>query len=192
MGKVRDWTAALTAEGAGRRKLALASFLESTVVPVPLEVLVAPLMFAHPRNALRVATAIWIGCLIGALVFYGLALLLYDPVVAPLLAWLGLGGELEEMRRRLGEEGVFTVIFLLSLTPVPFQIATLGAGAAQANLLPFIAAVALSRGIRYFGLALLAVWLGPRVERLLRGRLAHVAGAALVVLIGWLGWSLLT
>ncbi|WP_230374237.1 YqaA family protein [Pontivivens ytuae] len=189
---MRQWTAALTAEGAGRRKLALASFLESTVVPVPLEVLVAPLMFAHPRHALRVAAAIWAGCILGALVFYGLALLLYEPVVQPLLAWLGFEAELEEMRRRLGEDGAFAVIFLLSVTPVPFQIATLGAGAAQTHLIPFLAAVALSRGIRYFGLALLAVWLGPRVERLLRGRLAHVVGAALVVLIGWLGWSLLT
>ena len=189
--RARDWAAHLADEGAGRRKLALASFLESTFVPVPLEVLVVPLMVAHPRSALRIAWAIWGGCLLGATVFYLLALWLYDPLVAPLMEAAGWSGALDDLRARLGEEGVFGAVFLISLTPVPFQVATLGAGAAGANFLVFIAAVATSRGIRYFGLALLAWWLGPHVNRVLTSKRWTIG--ALVVLLGlaWAGWYLL-
>ena len=190
LSKVLHWTEHLTDQGAGRRKLALASFLESTVVPVPLEVLVAPLMIARPQSAFRVAFAIWLGCLAGALVFYLLGAWLFAPVVAPMIEWLGWGGALDDLTARLGGEGAFLAIVLISLTPVPFQIATLGAGAAEVNLLVFLAAVALSRGIRYFGLALLAQWLGPRLGHVLRNPKWRIGAGVGVLALLWAGWAL--
>ena len=71
-----------------RAGLAAASFAESTVVPLPLETVVLPLMVGHPRRALTIALAIWLGCLAGAALFYGLGFWLADPVVRPALAML--------------------------------------------------------------------------------------------------------
>lgn len=189
--KALHWAEHLTDEGAGRAKLALASFLESTVVPIPLEILVAPLMVARPKSSLRVAWAIWLGCLAGAALFYLVALLLYGPVVAPALEAVGWTGALEQLRERLGEQGVFAAVFLISLTPVPFQVATLGAGASGANFAVFMAAVALSRGIRYFGLAALAWWLGPQINHILSSPKWKIGAGAVLLLVIWIAWMLL-
>lgn len=149
-----------------RTGLAALSVAEATVVPVPLEALVVPLMVGHPRRAMTIAVAIWIGALIGALAFYGLAALAFEPVVRPALEALGLAGDFDEMTGRLGRDGLFWTVFLVSLLPAPMQLATLGAGAAGANVAVFLAAIALSRGLRYFGLALLAQLFGARIAHL--------------------------
>jgi membrane protein YqaA with SNARE-associated domain len=149
-----------------RTGLAAMSFAESTVVPIPLETVVVPLMVGHPRRALGIALAIWIGCLVGALAFFFIGSTLVDPVVLPVLEWLGLAEEFEQTTDRLGSGGLFWAVFLVSFSPAPMQLATLGAGAAGGNVLVFLAAIALSRGLRYFGLAILAQFLGERIAHL--------------------------
>ncbi|RED12983.1 YqaA family protein [Pontivivens insulae] len=186
--KALHWTRHLTDEGTGRRKLALASFLESTIVPIPLEILVAPLMVANPKRAWSIAVVIWLGCLVGATLFYALGALLYEPFIAPLLTWLGLAEALAGMEARLSERGAFVALFLVSVTPVPFQIATLGAGAFGVNFFIFIAAIASSRGLRYFGLALLARLLGDRLTEALSKPLWKVSAAIGGLAVLWAAW----
>lgn len=157
------WTARLARH---RRGLAALSMAESTVVPIPLETIVAPLMVGHHREALGIATAIWLGALVGASAFYVIGLLLFDPVVAPILSWLGLLDGVQAAAADLTERNLFWAVFLVSFSPVPMQFATLGAGAVGGNFAVFFAAIALSRGLRYFGLAVLAQFLGPRVAQL--------------------------
>jgi membrane protein YqaA with SNARE-associated domain len=192
MGRVRDWSERLVSEDSGKRTLAFASFLESTIVPIPLEALVAPLMVAHPRHAWRIALAILLGCLAGALLFYFVALWLFDPVVRPALESLGLMEAFEAARSRLGESGLFWAIFLVSASPVPFQLATLGAGAVGGNVFVFMAAVATSRALRYYGLAALARLLGPRIQRWAGGKRQLVLGGILLLLAIWGLATLLT
>ncbi|MGF1551734.1 MAG: YqaA family protein [Paracoccaceae bacterium] len=177
---------ALVHEEAGKRRLALASFLESTIVPIPLETLVVPLMVANPERAWRIAHAIFAGCLVGALMFYVLGNLLYEPVIEPAIETLGLTETFQETRQRLDESGLFWAVFLISLAPLPFQLATLGAGTMGENVVVFMAAVALSRGIRYYGLAFLAERFGARILELAGGRRqALVSGVVLLVAL-WL------
>jgi membrane protein YqaA with SNARE-associated domain len=159
----KHWTARLARHRTG---LAALSFAESTVVPIPLETVVAPLMVGQHRHATTIAVAIWIGCLLGASVFYGVGLWLFDPVVRPALEALGLLEDFNELTADLDESGFFWSVFLVSFSPAPMQLATLGAGAIQGGFLVFIAAIAASRGIRYFGLAILAHLVGPRIAEL--------------------------
>ncbi len=142
------------------------SFAESTVVPIPLETIVIPLMLGHSRRALTIAIAIWLGCLAGAALFYFVGLWAVDPIVRPALEWVGLLDEFDRMADKLGSEGLFLSVFLVSFSPAPMQLATLGAGATQGGFLPFLGAIALSRGLRYFGLAILAQVAGPKIADL--------------------------
>ena len=56
--------------------------------------------------------------------------------------------------------------------PVPFKIFVLAAGVARVPPLDFLVAVALGRGVRYFGEALLALWYGERGDRVPEGERA--------------------
>ncbi|MEL6800576.1 MAG: VTT domain-containing protein [Pseudomonadota bacterium] len=158
-----DWISRLPRHRTG---LAALSFAESTVVPVPLETVVAPLMVGHPARAFTIAVAIWIGCLIGAALFFAVGYWAADPIVRPALQALGLAEQFETITADLGAGGLFWSVFLVSFSPAPMQLATLGAGAAQGSFLSFIAAIALSRGLRYFGLAILAQFVGERIAHL--------------------------
>ena len=176
------WTDRLARHRSG---LAALSFAESTIVPIPLETIVAPLMVGHHRQSVTIATAIWIGCLLGAALFYCVGFWLAEPVVRPALEALGLLDGFDRIQRKLEGGGIFWAVFLISFSPAPMQLATLGAGAAQADFLVFIGAIALSRGLRYFGLALLARLFGPKVAQfnVPTGRL--VLGLFAVFALGW-------
>jgi membrane protein YqaA with SNARE-associated domain len=91
---------------------------------------------------------------------------LADPVVQPVLDWLGLREDFEGMTRDLDEGGLFWTVFLVSFSPAPMQLATLGAGTVKGNFLVFLGAIAASRGLRYYGLAVLAMIFGPRIAEL--------------------------
>lgn len=58
--------------------IGLASFLESTIVPIPLEALLIPLMQKGREQLWLIATIITLGCLIGALVGYSIGYFLFD------------------------------------------------------------------------------------------------------------------
>lgn len=178
----RDWLDRLSRHRTG---LATLSFAESTIVPIPLETVVAPLMVGHPRRALTIAAAIWIGCLIGATVFYIIGFWAVDPIVRPALQTLGLIDDFDNMADKLGREGLFWTVFLVSFSPAPMQLATLGAGAAQGNFLSFIAAIALSRGLRYFGLAVFAQFIGERIARLRIRRRYLIVGLMVILALVW-------
>jgi membrane protein YqaA with SNARE-associated domain len=169
-----------------RTGLAALSFAESTVVPIPLETIVAPLMVGHHRKAMTIAVAIWVGCLMGAALFYGVGLWLFDPLVRPILDWLGMLEEFDAMARDLDESGLFWTVFLVSFSPAPMQLATLGAGAVEGSFALFLGAIAASRGIRYFGLAVLAQVFGPRIARLdiPTGRIVLI-----LLIVGLAGWG---
>jgi membrane protein YqaA with SNARE-associated domain len=170
----KDWTERLARHRTG---LAALSFAESTVLPIPLETIVAPLMVGHHRHSTTIALSIWLGCMAGATLFYLLGSWLFDPVVRPLLEALGLFEDFQDITSDLEGSGVFWSVFLVSFSPAPMQLATLGAGSVGGSFPVFLAAIATSRGIRYFGLAILAHLFGPRIADLdiPTGRLVVIA-----------------
>ena len=65
----------------------------------------------------------------------------------------------------------------------------LAAGVAGIPPLDFLLAVALGRGIRYFGEGLLAFFYGARAARFIQENAAPVSfGVAVVILAGGIGW----
>jgi uncharacterized membrane protein YdjX (TVP38/TMEM64 family) len=70
--------------------------------------------------------------------------------------------------------------------PVPFKVFVLAAGVAKVRPVEFLIAVAIGRGIRYFGEALLALHYGDRAAEFLttHSREASLVLAAVVVIAG--------
>lgn len=182
------WTGRLARHRSG---LAALSFAESTVVPIPLETVVAPLMIGHPKRSLSIAFSIWLGCLAGASLFYFVGLWLRDPVVIPVIEWLGLMETYNDLNNDIDSGGVFWTVFLVSFSPAPMQLATLGTGAVGGNFLTFFAAIAASRGIRYFGLAFLAQVLGDRISKLNIPRRKLVPAIMVLIVAAWAAFQFL-
>ena len=62
------------------------------------------------------------------------------------------------------------MVFLISIAPVPMQIAALAAGAASYPVWLFLIAIIVSRALRYYGLWLLVLGFGVGIARIFEGK----------------------
>lgn len=163
--------------------LFVASLLEALIIPIPLELILIPLLLMERRRAWLLATVTLAGCLAGALIGYLFGAWLFDSLGQWLLARLGAAEAFDQFGQTLAEDG-FMAIIIVGVTPVPFQVAMLAAGAGEYPLGLFLLASAIARGIRYYGLAALVMLVGERAQGLWR-RHAGLLG------LGMLGLALL-
>lgn len=139
------------------------SALEATLIPIPLELVLIPYMILQRERIWSIASVALAGCLVGAVCGYFVGFALFESVGQWFINYLNLGSYYQEFETSLQRDG-FIAVFLVGVTPVPFQTAMLAAGATGYSILLFLLASGLSRGIRYYGLAGLALWLGPYAQ----------------------------
>lgn len=191
MRRLLDWFAGI-AEALGGPGLFLLAFLDSSFLSFPqiVDVLIMGLCARYPERVLWYAALPTAGSILGSYILYTMA---------------RRGGE-TFLRKRLHERhverafrvvrkyGLFAVAIPAILPPpVPLKLFVLGAGAAGVKRMDFIVAIAIGRGIRYFGEGLLAAWYGPAAMQFLQDHARGFTIGALVLIVGgsavWLWWS---
>lgn len=163
------WAQWLARSRYGLWLIGTASFLETIIVPIPIELVLVPYMLANRRRIWTIATATLAGCLIGAIVGYGAGYFLFETLGRWIIAQFEYGQAIETFRQSFDRYG-FWAIMAVGVTPVPFQVAMLVAGAAAYPIPMFVLAAVIARGIRYYGLALLVCLFGQRALELWRRR----------------------
>lgn len=144
-----------------------ASFLESTIVPIPLEAVLIPLMQARREKIWLIALMATVGCLLGALFGYALGYYLFDVVGDWIISTFSSPEQFENIEQKMQSQG-FWFVLTLGVVPIPFQIAMLAAGATKFSLMLFLMAATIARSIRYFGLAILVYYAGDKAEEIFR------------------------
>lgn len=160
-----------------------ASLAETTVVPIPIEVALIPVMLTNPRRLWLVATVALAGCIVGASIGYWIGYGAYGTIGKPFIEALGATEQFEVYRLKLDERGFWHVL-VIAITPIPFQIAYLGAGVVQMAFWKFLLAAAIGRGVRYFGLALFVAILGKAAGPWLQRNKFRIALWATGIFIG--------
>lgn len=145
----------------------IASALESTVIPIPLEAILIPLMQAKRKQIWLIACFATLGCLLGALVGYLVGYYLFSLIGDWLIHTFSNPEQFSLVKESMQTEG-FWFVLTVGIVPIPFQIAMLAAGATQYSILMFMLATIIARGVRYFGLACLVYYAGNKAELLLR------------------------
>jgi membrane protein YqaA with SNARE-associated domain len=102
-------------------------------------------------------------------------------------------GHVERAMTLFRRYGLLAVIVPSLLPPpMPFKIFVLAAGVAKVRRVDFLIAVAIGRGLRYFGEGFLALWYGEAAIGFIRdnARIAGLVVAGLVVAgaIAWFWW----
>ena len=116
-----------------------ASFLESTVVPIPLEAVLIPLMQARREKLWLIALMATLGCIIGALFGYALGYYLFDAVGDWIIGTFSNPEQFDVIKQKMNDQGFWFVI-TLGIVPIPFQITMLVAGATKYSLTLFLIA----------------------------------------------------
>lgn len=167
--------------------LGTASFLETIIVPIPIEIVLIPLMAANRRRIWTLASVTTLGCLMASLVGYGVGMVLYQSVGTWFLEAMGYQDVYQSFQELFDQYG-FGAILLVGILPIPFQIAMIAAGLSGYPLPLFVLAALIARGIRYYGLAWLVYQFGGAAQGLWqRHALAAILGAAAIVSGAYLG-----
>ena len=136
--------------------LALVSFTESIIQPVPPDLLVIPMSLdaASTVKLLAIFLVATIFSVLGSLGGYAIGLYAGRPIIGR-LARPSLSRRLDEILVRYGDAGVFVA----AVSPIPYKLLAWTAGAGRMDLRPFVLAGVFGRGIR-FGLQvlLIGVW----------------------------------
>lgn len=146
--------------------LAGLSFAESSFFPIPPDVMLAPMSMAQPRRAWSLALLTTLASVVGGLLGYTIGYFAFEAV-EPWIRELGYWDKYTQAKLWFDEWG-FWAIFLAGFSPIPYKVFTISAGSLGMALLPFVVASAIGRGARFFLVASLLAWGGPRLESVLQ------------------------
>lgn len=163
--------------------LALVSFVESSVFPIPPDVMMIPMILARPSRAWLVATVALVSSVLGGLLGYAIGALAYEQIGLPVLTALGKADAMADFGIRFNDLG-FWAVLVAGITPFPYKVITIMSGWTAMPLTTFIATSILARGIRFFLVAGLLWKFGAPIRDFIERRLGLVTIVFVVLLFG--------
>jgi len=166
--------------------LGAVSFAESSVFPIPPDAMLIPMALARPDQAWRLATICTVCSVLGGILGYALGYFLFELVAEPILSAYGYADALARFEDWFQRWGA-AVILVKGMTPIPYKIVTIAAGAAKMSFPVFLLTSLVTRAARFFLLAALIRRFGPGVRDFIERRLVLVtSSAAALVVLGFL------
>lgn len=181
--KLYDYTMSLAATRHAEKGLAGVSFIESSLFPIPPDVLLIPMVLAKRAKWLRYAFVCTLASVAGALLGYLIGAILYETVGAPILRFYGQEDKFQEIAAWYNRWGGWGVFFA-AITPFPYKVLTIFSGATGLNLTLFVLVSIVGRGLRFFLVAGLLYWFGPPIRTFIEKNLGLLFTLFMILLIG--------
>ncbi len=181
--RLYDWTMNLAAHRHAIWWLALVAFVESSVFPIPPDVLMIPMILARPSRAWLIASVALVASVLGGMLGYAIGALAYDTIGQPVLSALGKANAMEDFNTRFNDFGFWAVLGA-GVTPFPYKVITIMSGWTGMPLATFVATSILARALRFFVVATLLRTFGAPVREFIEKRLGLAFTAFMVLLIG--------
>ncbi len=181
--KLYDWTLGLAETRYALWALAAVSFAESSVFPIPPDILMIPMIIAAPQRAWRIAGICTLASVLGGLFGYYIGYGLFETVGRPVLEFYGKLDYFEQFKSRYNEWGAWAVL-IAGVTPFPFKVITITSGATGLSLPVFFASAVIARGLRFFLVAALLWKFGPPIRDFIERRLGLMFTIFCVLLLG--------
>ena len=176
--KVLEWSAHPLAE----RYLAGLSFAESSFFPIPPDIMLLPMTIAKPHSGWRLALITTIASVLGGIVGYLIGKYLFIYIGEGIIDFYHAREKFDHVKVLFDQYGVW-IIFIAGFTPIPYKLFTITAGVLSMTFLPFVLASIIGRGCRFYLVAGLGKWFGPRY-----GEKLH----KVIDIIGWITLVIIT
>jgi membrane protein YqaA with SNARE-associated domain len=174
---------------AGRRRapwaLAAVAFAESSFFPVPPDAMLVPMVLARPDRAWVLAGACTAASVVGGFFGYAIGYFLYETLGRFLIDLYGYESKFESFRDAYNRWGVW-IILIKGMTPIPYKLVTIASGVARFDLALFAAASLVTRGARFYLVALLLRRYGEPIRGFIERYLTLVTtGMVLIIVAGF-------
>ncbi len=163
--------------------LALISFFESSVFPIPPDVLLIPMILAYPSRAFLFAGVCLISSVLGGVGGYFIGAFLYEEIGHPILNTFGSEESFSRFAKHYNNYGSWAVI-IAGVTPFPYKVITILSGFTGLNFAIFVICSFLARGLRFFLIAVLLWKFGDKIRDFVEERLGLLSIIFVIVLVG--------
>ncbi|HKY95807.1 MAG TPA: YqaA family protein [Kiloniellales bacterium] len=181
--RLYDWTLSLSARPGALWALAAVAFIESSIFPIPPDVLIIPMVLAARGRAWLIAGTATVASVLGGFAGYGIGYFLFQEIGQPIIDFYGYGEEFVAFRDRYNAWG-FWIVAAAGFTPFPYKVITIASGAFELDLMTFAVASVASRGARFFLVAALLHRFGPPIKAFIERYLGLLTAIFFVLLIG--------
>ncbi len=178
-----DWTLGLAEHRYALAALAVIAFLESSVFPIPPDLLMIPMILAAPHRAFLIAGVCLISSVLGGMAGYAIGAFAYDSIGQPILAALGKAHAMEEFNQRFNEFGFWPVL-IAGITPFPYKVITIMSGWTGLPFMTFVVTSIIARGLRFFIVAGLLWKFGAPIKDFIERRLGLMFTLFVILLAG--------
>lgn len=169
LNKLKLWTISLANRRTAPHWLGFIAFIESSVFPIPIDVLYIPLLLIRKKQVYRYALIATICSVLGGIAGWFIGHFAYDTLAKPILELYGKVESFEALKNNATLQ--FLIILLITsgfFHLPPIKIVTILAGVMSVRLELFILICIFSRGARFYLLAWLIKHLGQKAMNFLR------------------------
>lgn len=168
--KLYNWTISLASHPFAIGFLAVIAFLESSIFPIPPDVLLIALVLASRDKAWIMASVCTVFSVIGGLFGYIIGFFLFTSIGDPILEFYGYQDHFSRFKSVYNDWGAW-IVFAGGFTPIPYKVITIASGAVHFNLITFLVTSIVSRGMRFFLVSALLWYFGPPVRKIIEKNL---------------------
>jgi membrane protein YqaA with SNARE-associated domain len=179
-----DWTLHWAESPQALLALFLIAIVESSVFPIPPDVLLIAIVAARPDHWLRAAALCTAGSTLGAALGYAIGLGFMATLGQAIVDFYGVQTQWDRVVALYN--GTWGVWFLAAaaFTPIPFKVATIAAGATSMPFWPFLIVCTFGRAGRFFLVSAILRAFGAPVRRTIERHFDLAAMLFLILLVG--------
>lgn len=181
--RLYDWTLSLARHPQAIWALAFVAFIESSVFPIPPDVLMIAMIVARPDRAFVIAAVATIASVLGGLLGYWIGYGAFETLGRPVLEFYGKDAYFAEFQTRYNEWGAWAVL-IAGVTPFPYKVITILSGVTSLSLPVFIVASIIARALRFFIVAALLWKFGAPIRDFIEKRLGLMFTIFMALLLG--------
>jgi membrane protein YqaA with SNARE-associated domain len=179
-----DWTMKWADSPQSLSALFLIAIVESSVFPIPPDVLLIAIIASNTQRWLSAALLCSAGSVIGAMVGYWIGMVAMPTIGQPIVDFYHAQSAWDEVVSWYRSDWGIWFLAAAAFTPIPFKVATIAAGATGMAFWPFVLVSLIGRSARFFLVAIVLRIYGAPVRALIEKHFDKFSVAFLVLLIG--------
>jgi membrane protein YqaA with SNARE-associated domain len=180
--RLYNWTLSWADRPGGAWALFFIAVIESSIFPIPPDVLLLALCVGAPKKSFRFALICSAGSVIGGIIGYGIGLWGYSLIGEPIVRMYHGEAVMEKIKVWYDSYGFWGTL-AAAITPIPYKIFTIASGVFQFPFGPFLLASIIGRTFRFVCVAGFIYLYGAKVKALIEKYFDWVALVFLIVLV---------
>jgi membrane protein YqaA with SNARE-associated domain len=181
--RVYDWMLSWAERPGAGPFLFFIALAEASFFPIPPDVLLMALALSQPKRSLRWAGICLAGSVTGGIIGYGLGYFFMEIIGDRILAFYHLTDKYIQVQQMYQQYEGWAVA-AGGFTPLPYKLFTITAGGFRVDFATFLLASVISRGMRFYLIALLIYYFGPGVRHFLEKYFNTLTIIFMLLLIG--------